>query len=273
MFLITKIFTPKKETNMKTAKRFPTLAAIFAALAFTLFACSSDGGGGSSDPGASSSSEVTGVSSSSEEASSSSSTLLAVSCEAHDTATQFCDERDGKIYKKVTITIDGYSKTWMAENLNYAATDSRCYENNDSNCDTYGRLYNWATAMDNAASSDATPSGVQGVCPDGWHLPSDAEWTALTTAVGTDPGKKLKASNTLWTTNTGTDDYGFSALPGGCGVSSGSFSGVGSGGYWWSSTQSSATFAWSRLMIGSNSNVSSYKDRESYYNSVRCLQN
>jgi uncharacterized protein (TIGR02145 family) len=271
---------------MKTAKRFPTLAAIFAALAFTLFACSSDGGGGSSDPGASSSSEVTGTSSSSlvgdpgtsssssdgNPVGGSSSTNLTVSCEEHSTETQFCDERDGKIYNKVTIAIDSYSETWMAENLNYAATDSKCYQNSDSNCDTYGRLYNWATAMDNAASSDATPSGVQGVCPSGWHLPSDVEWTALTTAVGTDSGKKLKASSTLWTTNTGTDDYGFSALPGG-NYYDGSFDRVGTFGYWWSSTQYTASSrAYSRYMGGSDSSVRRDNDIKSLYYSVRCLQ-
>jgi uncharacterized protein (TIGR02145 family) len=198
---------------------------------------------------------------------------LTVSCEEHNTETQFCDERDGKIYKwKLIEGTGGYSKVWMAENLNYAADGSKCYENTDSNCDTYGRLYNWATAMDNAASSDATPSGVQGVCPSGWHLPGDAEWTALTTAIGTNPGTKLKASSSLWTINTGTDDYGFSALPGGYGYSSGNFDDVGSGGCWWSSTQNDASYAWSRLMYGRISDVSSYNDLKGLYNSVRCVQ-
>jgi len=98
-------------------------------------------------------------------------------------ATQFCDFRDGKPYKFVAIN----AQTWMAENLNYdvpGVTTDVCYSNEPANCDKYGRLYDWATAMDNSASSSAN-SGVRGVCPSGWHLPSDAEWTALaTTATG-----------------------------------------------------------------------------------------
>jgi uncharacterized protein (TIGR02145 family) len=235
---------------MKTAKRFPTLAATLVALALTFFACSSSSEG--------------------IDTSSNSLACLIVTCEAHDADTHFCDERDGKIYKKVTIG----TQTWMAENLNYAATDgecyqkdSSCYQNNDSNCAKYGRLYNWAIAMN--------------VCPSGWHLPSDIEWSTLTQAVGgtdepnylTGAGIKLKASNPLWTTNTGTDDFGFSALPGGYGGSNGNFGSAGSGAYFWGSTQNSATGVYYRRMSGSDSNVGRFNGDKSYLYSIRCIQN
>ncbi|MCL2101916.1 MAG: hypothetical protein FWH22_09430, partial [Fibromonadales bacterium] len=130
----------------------------------------------------------------------------------------FMDNRDDQIYKWVIIG----SQVWMAENLNYNASGSLCHDNSTSNCDTYGRLYNWNTAMSNAASSNATPSGVQGVCPQGWHLPSDAEWGILVKYVdpnwtsdswdGNVSGTKLKANSSLWLFGgAGTDDHGFSA--------------------------------------------------------------
>ena len=92
----------------------------------------------------------------------------------------FTDTRDGNVYTIVEI---GY-QTWMAENLRYEGNISlgsgRYYpDNNASNVATYGYLYNWSVAMNGASSSSSNPSGVQGICPNGWHLPSDAEWTQL----------------------------------------------------------------------------------------------
>ncbi|MDD3877639.1 MAG: FISUMP domain-containing protein [Bacteroidales bacterium] len=96
------------------------------------------------------------------------------------------DARDGNQYKTVQIG----SQCWMKENLKYAASGSWCYDNNVSNCITYGRLYDWATLMNGFLSSSSNPSGVQGLCPSGWHLPSDAEWTQLT--------DYLSANSTYW---------------------------------------------------------------------------
>ena len=167
----------------------------------------------------------------------------------------FKDSRDSKTYKKVTIV----GKTWMAENLNYAAEGSKCYENNTENCEKYGRLYNWETAKT--------------ACPMGWHLPSDEEWTTLENSVGGSKtaGTILKSADDWSGGGNGTDDYAFSALPGGNG--GGSFGNVRINGYWWSTTDIDADLAYSRLMMCFNENVI----RGRYYKvdllSVRCVQN
>jgi uncharacterized protein (TIGR02145 family) len=134
------------------------------------------------------------------------------------------------------------TQTWMAENLNYdTGTDgSRCYDNNPANCDTYGRLYNWATANT--------------VCPSSWHLPSNAEWDALATYIEGDKGctrcdaKHLKAASGWNSDGNGLDSYGFAALPGGHGSSDGSFINVGNLGYWWSASEAEAILAHYRGM-------------------------
>jgi uncharacterized protein (TIGR02145 family) len=146
--------------------------------------------------------------------------------------TTFTDSRDGKIYSKVVIG----KQMWMAENLNYDIPDNTtdvCYENSADSCDKYGRLYSWSNAMY--------------VCPAGTHLPTDKEWTELTDFIGgATVGTKLKSS-TGWNSYdgipAGTDDYGFSALPGGSGYN-GSFESVGRHGVWWSVNYRSEYLAW-----------------------------
>jgi uncharacterized protein (TIGR02145 family) len=115
----------------------------------------------------------------------------------------FTDKRDGKTYK--TVSIGG--KVWMAQNLNYKAYGSNCYDGKNSNCDKYGRLY-----------SNAGYDGVV-VCPSGWHVSTQREWNVLVTeAGGSSAGKTLKAK-TGWAKNgNGTDAYRFSAIPGGATV-------------------------------------------------------
>ena len=169
---------------------------------------------------------------------------------------KFTDSRDNKVYRKVKIG----GQTWMAENLNYAANSSVCYENNAENCAKYGRLYNWATAKT--------------ACPAGWHLPSDAEWTTLTDNVGGKDfaGTKLKSSAGWNENGNGTNEHLFSALPGGYGRSDGDFSGAGSIGGWWSSTESAASNAWDRGMDYNDESVSRFSSGESYLGSVRCVQ-
>ncbi len=157
------------------------------------------------------------------------------------------------------------------------ATDV-CHSNNSSNCATYGRLYNWATAMGIDASYnnsywDGSDVNHQGVCPPYWRLPSNADWDALMTAVGgsSTAGTKLKA-RTGWYSNSGTDDYGFSALPGGIGYSDGLFIGAGDYGFWWSATESGSDGASTRGMNYDDEFASWYGSGKDYLLSVRCLQ-
>jgi uncharacterized protein (TIGR02145 family) len=162
----------------------------------------------------------------------------------------------------------------MAENLNYEAEGSICYGEGgyiyenfvevtlsdaeiQANCDKYGRLYNWATAMklplscnENINCADQIASPHQGVCPSGWHLPSDQEWRTLILYVPggrTTGGTKLKATSGWgWDgLSGGTDDYGFSALPGNYFTYESDYSPNGNGyklpdrdiGIWWSATE------------------------------------
>jgi uncharacterized protein (TIGR02145 family) len=205
----------------------------------------------------------------------------------------FKDSRDGKTYKKITIG----SQTWMAENLNYAASGSKCgngrylSDGNTESCDTYGRLYTLTTAMDNSASPSAVSDAVRGVCPSGWHLPNNAEWDKLYRhADGTSgtespynsptAGRYLKAKNG-WN-NCGTagsgksylceDAYGFSALPGGDGYSNGSYNYVGDYGGWWSADEYDSGLAYHRNM-NHNSESAGWSNRyEDGLFSVRCVE-
>jgi uncharacterized protein (TIGR02145 family) len=186
----------------------------------------------------------------------------------------FTDTRDNNTYRRVTIN----KQAWMAENLNYDVPENTtdvCYAKADSNCVKYGRLYNWTTAMGGKASSSANPSRVQGVCPVGWHLPSDAEWTTLTNFVGGVGGTKLKSS-TDWTSSSnvpvGTNEYGWSALPGGRGYSDGLFLDAGYDGRWWSATESGTGSAWGRYMFYNIENVGRNDFSKTFLCSVRCVQ-
>jgi len=193
--------------------------------------------------------------------------------------TQFCsngtiksygkltDTRDSKTYKTVEIG----TQIWMAENLNYNATSGKsyCYDN----CEPYGRLYEWSTAIT--------------ACPSGWRLPSDADWNVLMKFINPScsdnkdcagAGTKLKAISG-WNSyegksGNGTDDYGFSALPGGQGNDDGTFFRVGNGGTWWSSSEfdSGSNYAHYRTMGSGSENViySGYVKWVGY--SVRCVK-
>jgi uncharacterized protein (TIGR02145 family) len=169
----------------------------------------------------------------------------------------FTDKRDGRKYRIVTIG----GKTWMAENLNYRTDGSRCYNDDNSKCNQYGRLYDWNAAMK--------------ACPAGWHLSSRDDWKDL--IVNTDDREaaveKLKSSGGWGEDGNGTDDYGFSALPGGYGLPaslSGSsmtqreFFWSGSRGYWWDDR----TYDW---CLYDDNDVNSNELSEEYMLSVRCV--
>jgi len=172
----------------------------------------------------------------------------------------------GQIYKIAKIG----NQTWFAENLNYDVDGSKCYDNKPENCAKYGRLYDWATAVK--------------ACPSGWHLPSNAEWDELFRYVEDEEnddasspynsltaGKHLKATTGWNEGGNGTDKYGFSALPGGGGISDG-FYDVGYGGRWWSSSENNSDYASLRLMSCHRERAYWGDDVKFYLFSVRCLK-
>jgi len=126
------------------------------------------------------------------------------------------------------------------------------------------------------SSCNSTSCPVQhphkGICPSGWHLPRDAEWTTLRNYVGNGAGTKLKATSGWndYGTFNGTDNYGFSALPGG--YSDGSFSHVGYDGYWWSATENSSSYAYGRYIYYSYDSAYWGRYGKDVLFSVRCLQ-
>jgi uncharacterized protein (TIGR02145 family) len=165
------------------------------------------------------------------------------------------------------------------EQSNNGTIEKYCYDNNEANCAIYGGLYQWNEAM-----QYVTTEGAQGICPAGWHLPTDGEWTTLTDYLGgTDvAGGKMKSSGTieegtgLWySPNTGaTNESGFTGLPGGTrDHNDESFILLDYGGYFLSSSQYSTTSAWYRSLTFLHENVQrSYYGYKSYGFSVRCLQ-
>ncbi len=191
------------------------------------------------------------------------------------------DPRDGKSYNIVLIG----SQCWMAQNLNIGTRinisqnpannsvfEKYCYNNTESNCDTYGGLYQWDEAM-----QYVTAQGVQGICPAGWHLPTDAEWTTLKNYLG-DPGivggMMKEAGLTHWAPpNTGaTNSSGFTALPGGYSFGT-SFNSLTNNTYIWSSTEYSSSAAWN-LLLSNNSSVAYHdSNNKSVGFSVRCIMN
>ena len=311
-------------------KTKPTLLALGIVLAlFLTFSCSSgdDGTDPSSSSGVSSSSGEalssssveTGnnpsssgtvpssssiVPSSSSALQSSSSTIpssssLAQSSSSTDSSSSSLVSQNGVVYG-TPVTYEGQTyqtvvigtQTWFAENLNYNASGSKCYGNSESNCTTYGRLYDWSTAMGFAPStcnSSSCSSQIQtphrGICPSGWHIPSNADWDKLYRyADGTNgtsgpydsptAGKHLKAASGWepYSDIENLDTYGFSALPGGYGDSAGSFYDVGDGGFWWSASEYNSDDAYSRDM-GYDLDYAYWDyDTKSFLFSVRCLQ-
>jgi uncharacterized protein (TIGR02145 family) len=167
------------------------------------------------------------------------------------------DSRDSQEYSTVQIG----AQCWIAENLNYVAANSWCYADNSSNCTTYGRLYTWQAALS--------------ACPSGWHLPSDAEWTTLTTDLGGEPvaGGKMKSTTGWNSPNTdATNESGFSGLPGGARYDNGTFNAVGDDGIWWSSTENQATNAWYRNLNYGNGTADRNFSGKSFGFSCRCLR-
>jgi uncharacterized protein (TIGR02145 family) len=149
------------------------------------------------------------------------------------------------------------------------------YANNTANGTTYGKLYNWYAVAGIHDTDPSTPNKI--LAPQGWHVPSDAEWTTLTTNLGGESvaGGKMKATGTaLWTSpNTGaTNSSGFTGLPGGIRGSNGTFDVIGNFGVWWSSSEYGATDAWYRSLYYTSGYATSYYASKTYGFSVRCLR-
>lgn len=167
------------------------------------------------------------------------------------------DPRDGKTYKTVEIG----NQVWMAENLAYEPSGGNywAYDNNSGNVMAkYGYLYDWQTAMN--------------VCPTGWHLPSDDEWTQLIDNVGRYAATNLKAKSGWTYTGNGIDKYGFSALPGGFRNPGGRFNRFGHQGLWWSSTEHSTDSAWYLGIASSGIHETRYYNPKHWGFSVRCVR-
>jgi len=160
-------------------------------------------------------------------------------------------EHGGEYYEAVLLG----EQVWLTKNLNNNTSGGVCYNNDAGNCSAYGKLFDFETAKT--------------ACPAGWYLPSDAEWIQLTDYVGGSVAAagKLKAKNF-----GGTDEYGFSALPGGFGIPAGPFGSVGEYGYWWSSTESGPEQNVYNRQIGRNATINRGQSAKNNFFSVRCLQ-
>lgn len=187
----------------------------------------------------------------------------------------------GTTYHSVIIGM----QCWMKENLNIGVAilgtqdqtdngivEKYCYNDLVTNCNIYGGLYQWNEMMQYVAIS-----GTQGICPSGWHLPSDAEWTTLTTYLGgisLAGGKMKEAGYAHWLSpNTGaTNESGFTALPGGIRDYIAYFLNLTYGAYFWSSTEDPSISAWSRYLFHNSADLT----REYYYKtyglSTRCIK-
>ncbi len=190
-------------------------------------------------------------------------------------------DNDGNMY--YTVTID--SQVWMAENLKTTKynddtdipnvteinqwaslnTPAYCWYDNDINYkETYGALYNFHTV------------NTGKLCPSGWHIPTDAEWSTLTSYLGESvAGDKLKETGTThWCNpNTGaTNETGFTALPGGYRFHDGGFYAIGTNGQWWSSTEYTTTYAYGRSMYCLTSDVYRYYTNKESGSFVRCVK-
>jgi uncharacterized protein (TIGR02145 family) len=180
-----------------------------------------------------------------------------------------CKDADGKSYPIVQIG----DQWWMTENLSYKTdSNSWAYNIDEINTENYGRLYTWEAA--------------KAACPLGWHLPTDIEWEQLAQYISDqkgpysnwhddwyEVGKHLKALSGWNNDGNGTDDFGFSALPGGYLGYGSNFFGIGSIGYWWSATEHERNHALFRSLIYYETNICRDYNPKDYGYSVRCVKN
>ncbi len=201
------------------------------------------------------------------------------------------DSRDGQVYPIVGIG----TQCWMAKNMNVGTMiptangdqtnnqviEKYCFYDNLTYCTGFGGLYQWAEAVQyqNGASNLTSPNptftgNIRGICPTGWHLPSEAEWTALENALGgaSVAGTALKSTNGWYNNGNGNNSSGFNALP--CGLLDiyGSFGNMPYNAFFWSSSESSPASAINRYLGYNDSNIDRYNGNKFYGFSARCTQ-
>jgi uncharacterized protein (TIGR02145 family) len=202
-------------------------------------------------------------------------------------------EYEGQVYNTIQI----FSQCWLKENLNVGdmipvtieqwnngTIEKYCYNNEPDSCTKYGGLYHWGEMM-----QYTTQQGAQGICPPGWHLPTDEEWKVLEGATdsqykigdpewdiggdwrGYDAGTNLKTTSGWFANGQGTELFGFSGLPGG-NCRNGHFNPIGRYGCWWASTEFSYNYAWFRQLSYNSPEVRRNDYDNDYGFSVRCLR-
>ena len=183
-------------------------------------------------------------------------------------------------------TVQVGNQCWLRENLNIGTMisgsasqtnnsiiEKYCYDNQQANCDIYGGIYQWNEMM-----QYTTVPGAQGICPAGWHLPTDAEWSTLIMYLGNEDvaGGKMKETGTAhWLTpNAGaTNESHFTALPSGYMSGVGNFTQIGEYSPYWTSSESYSTSAYYRLLTYDSPSVSRSFWTKTYGFSSRCLKN
>ena len=198
---------------------------------------------------------------------------------------EFLDERDGHVYKTIQIG----SQVWMAQNLNFDALLSSCYNDSVEYCEKFGRLYTWMSAVDTARVFTTNAKGcgydrycdpdiilpAQGVCPEGWHIPSSEEWDVLSVAVGESPSttslnvlRSKESWNRIGKVYHASDAYGFSAV-----ATRGleDLSGGGISTFFWNSSVEDIEFAGIRYIVDNQTGWNKRIDKNAA-GSVRCIK-
>jgi len=208
----------------------------------------------------------------------------------YNQSTQYCSngtvkeygsvrDKGGKTYKTVVIG----SQEWMAENLNYDIPNSKCYNNLATNCTKYGKLYDWAAAMNFSSGCNSTVCGdesesYEGICPIDWHIPSVNEFLTLMNYVESQKscskcaGKYLKARSGWNDNGNGEDAFGFAALPGGLGDSDGDFYDGSYTSDWWTSSERNDEQARLRELGSDNDSIGLYYSAKTDLLSIRCIK-
>ncbi len=188
------------------------------------------------------------------------------------------DPDDGRVYRTIQLG----DQIWMADNINLGemidgtaeqsdngVIEKYCYDDNPVLCDKYGGLYQWGEAM-----QYDTRESSQGICPEGWHIPSDSEWKILEVFLG----MAEAAGDMLWRgSGQGTQiqpegETGFDALRGGNRFLNGSYNQIGSAGYFWTSTESEGSHAWRRGISINEKGIYRSVNHKAFGFSVRCIK-